>query len=142
MPGPVKMKFEADSDNDGYAHNEVMRQVLANAFDVGESQRRHFELNRHRGQGLVELHKFPVVPDVVVARPGLSAKLVEAFRRSLFSLTGEREHLLLNRLKNAHRGFAPADDREYDELRAMLTNELRRFESPEPTARVLLRPAK
>ena len=131
-PTSVKTKPDADSDNDGYAHNEVMRQVLANAFDVGESQRRHFELNKHRGKGLVELAKFPVVPDVIVARPGLSTNLVEAFRRSLFSLTSKHEHLLLNRLKNAHRGFASGQDRDYDELRTMLTNEVRRFEATLP----------
>jgi ABC-type phosphate/phosphonate transport system substrate-binding protein/tRNA A-37 threonylcarbamoyl transferase component Bud32 len=130
-----------NNDPDVYPHREVLRRVLANEYDVGESARHHFELHKHRSAGLVELLAFPVPPDVIVARAGLDPRLVEAFRHSLSSLRSKRERTLLGRLKPGLEGYQPANDADFDELRSMLTNEFRRFESAAPRERAPARGA-
>jgi len=128
----VRNKARTDSESDVYNHREVLRQVQANLFDVGPAPRRYFEMNKNRGKGLVELESFPVIADAVVAKTGTPAEMADAFRQSLLSLSNKRERQLLGRLKHDLRGFAQVNDRDYDDLRSMLTNEVRLFEASAP----------
>ena len=116
-----------ENDQDLYAHKEVLRCVLVNDYDVGEASRSHFEIQKHRG--LVELYAFQVPPDVIVARPGLNARLVDAFRRSLCSLRSRHERKLLGRLKSSLQGYHDANDEDFQQLRSMRTNEVQRFDA-------------
>jgi serine/threonine protein kinase/ABC-type phosphate/phosphonate transport system substrate-binding protein len=118
-----------EADPDVYSHKEVLRRVLANDYDIGESSRHHFELHRRRGQGLVELCSFRVPPDVIVARTGLDPRLVDALRQSLCSLRSKKHRTLLGRLRQGLEAYQPAADAEFHQLRSMLTNEVQRFES-------------
>jgi tRNA A-37 threonylcarbamoyl transferase component Bud32/ABC-type phosphate/phosphonate transport system substrate-binding protein len=125
-------RADLENESDGYAHREVMQHVQEGLFDIGEGPRRYFDMNKNRKKGLVELRSFPVVADVVVAKAGLSAELIDAFRQSLLSLRSKHEHELLSRLKHDLKGYAQVNDRDYDDLRSMLTNEVARFESSAP----------
>jgi hypothetical protein len=118
-----------DADLDANAHIDVLRQVLANASDVGVCPRLLFEMNKHRGQGLVELHSYPIPYDVHVAKPGLDAAVAEAFRRSIRSMRGRQSKVVLAGLARiAVIGYEPATEADFAELRSMQTNEIARFE--------------
>jgi serine/threonine protein kinase/ABC-type phosphate/phosphonate transport system substrate-binding protein len=130
-----KRASSEDTESDTYAHREVMRQVLENTYDVGEGPRRHFELNKHRKGGLVELASFPVIQDVIVARAGLPAEVIDAFRQSLVLLKSENERALLLRMKSDLEGFSKASDADYAPLRAMM-EEVRRFDTGSSNASV------
>ena len=113
-----------------FAHRLIIQKVLAEEYDVGEALRRHFEFNKHKGKGLRELHSLLIPPDVYVASPGLDPSVVDAFRQSLTTLNSRRDKEILLRLQRANvLGFSPMTDRDFDTLRAALTNEFMWFET-------------
>ncbi len=111
-----------------YAHREVIKRVLANYFDVGEAQERHFSRNRSRG--LQELCRFKVEQDIYVARPGLDPAVRTALAKALASLTDLR--LLAPMFEVPVTGFQPVYDTNFNHLRSFMTNEVARFECVPP----------
>jgi ABC-type phosphate/phosphonate transport system substrate-binding protein len=85
---------------------------------------------------LVELHSFSIMPDVYVARKELPPDVLKALQQALVSLQTERDKKLLAQLRRSLvEGFDPANaisERNVQEIRAALTNELRYFESGTP----------
>lgn len=65
-------------------NRETLRAVLQGGYDAGVVRERYFETEKRKG--LVALTAFETPPDVYVARAGLDAKVIEAFRGSLLSL--------------------------------------------------------
>lgn len=115
-----------------FAHFQVLKRVRAGEFDAGEAQRRHFEEKRFKKPRLVELHSFPVTPNVIMARAGLEARVVEALRQALVCLQSKQEKELLCRLHGYEiEGYAPVKDEDFDWLRSAQTNELRLFDHPQ-----------
>jgi serine/threonine protein kinase/ABC-type phosphate/phosphonate transport system substrate-binding protein len=120
---------EAEADFEYHAHKHVIRKVLAGEFDVGVAQRKHFEANRNKGRGLVELGSFIVPPDVYVARPGLATNLIAAFREALVSLQSKRERELVEKLESPRiTGFVTISGGYFDDLRFALTNLVTQFD--------------
>lgn len=65
-------------------NRETLRAVLQGGYDAGVVRERYFETEKRKG--LVALTVFETPPDVYVARAGLDAKVIEAFRGSLLAL--------------------------------------------------------
>jgi len=65
-------------------NRETLRAVLQGGYDAGVVRERYFETEKR--MGLVALEVFETPPDVYVARAGLDARVIEAFRTSLLSL--------------------------------------------------------
>jgi serine/threonine protein kinase/ABC-type phosphate/phosphonate transport system substrate-binding protein len=126
---------EGETDSEDFAHREVIEKVLSGEFDVGMAPRRRFDQNKHKGRKLVELKSFQVPRNVMVARAGLEAKVLEAFRQCLTSTKSGRKIAVEGRLRRvADQGFTPAADSDFDYLRANITNELARFENSRPAS--------
>jgi serine/threonine protein kinase/ABC-type phosphate/phosphonate transport system substrate-binding protein len=122
---------QGTGDSDYHAHKEVLKKVQAGEFDVGVVQRRHFESNRHRGRGLVELHSYKVPPDVLVAKPGLAANVIAAFRNALVSLKSDDDVALLEQIESPQvTGFVAITNGYFDSLRYALTNLVVQFDTP------------
>jgi len=122
---------EGPSDADDYAHREAINQVLTGPFEIGVAPRQRFERQKVQGKKLIELHRFQVPTDLLVARPGLDAKIVLAFQQSLASLDRERNKShkkLMISLGRTLLGFEAVNDRSLDDVRNAMTNELKQFE--------------
>ena len=142
--GPARLKYfenlermdlpaqaEGSADSDYHAHKEVIRRILNGDFDIGESQRKHFESNRHRGRRLVELFSFIVPPDLYVAKAGLATNVIAAFQEALVALNSDDDLKLLERIESPRvTGFVAITNGYFDSLRYALTNLVIQFDTP------------
>jgi ABC-type phosphate/phosphonate transport system substrate-binding protein len=121
---------EAESENEDYAHREVIQRVLAGEYDVGVATSRRFELNRHRGQKLVKLVAFPITANVLVVGAHLDAKVASALQQCICHLPEKDRPRVLSKFnRSAGEGIITATDTDFDEMRGILANELVFFES-------------
>jgi len=122
-------------DFESHAHKEVIAQVLAKQLDAGVALSLHFERNKHRGPGLIEVHRFAVPYDIHVAARTVDLAVVQAFRVCFGKIQNRQTHLR-HAMRGQVEGFLPATDADLNWIRAALTNELHRFNSgPAPAAR-------
>ena len=120
---------DSEEDIETYAHAAVIDNVLAGEFEIGVAPIRHFARHfaKHRGAGLKELDQCSSTPDVYVAKAGLDATIIRAFRESLVSL---RDKTLLGRMRKYMKdGFEPITDSDFDKFRRLLNNEAVFFET-------------
>ena len=127
---PSQPKGSADRDSETQAHKRVIEAVGLGRADVGVAPRRHFELNRYRRGGLVELHAYSVTSDVYVVRPGLDPDVARALQKSLVSFQSREEKRFLAQLtqNNAIEGFEAITDADFNDLRSAMNNEVSEFE--------------
>jgi serine/threonine protein kinase len=118
------------TDNELYAHREVLDKVLRDEFEIGVAPYRRFSAKQQEIPGLVPLHHFENSADVFVARAGLSSDVVRALRESLVAIKDTR---LLAATKGGMReGFEAVTDSDFDSFRKLLANEWRFFETCQP----------
>ena len=103
------------------SHVNVALAVLAGAFDAGAVKEEVMDL--YRSQGLIAFAKTDAFSEhLFVARSDASPDFVEAVRSALFHLSDTAEGLkILQEIKQTATGLVPVDDRDYDNLRAVLT---------------------
>jgi serine/threonine protein kinase/ABC-type phosphate/phosphonate transport system substrate-binding protein len=127
---PARARSGADRDPDIQAHKQVIQEVFSGRADVGVSPRRHFELQRYRHRGLVEIHHYPVNADVYVARPSLDDQIIHALQESLASFRSAKEKDMLAHLSESIRieGFEPIAESDLEDIRSALVKEIAEFE--------------
>ncbi|WP_295443999.1 PhnD/SsuA/transferrin family substrate-binding protein [uncultured Thiodictyon sp.] len=91
-------------------HDKVVFAVASGAYHAGDTNERTFEKYAVE-HGLRELARFPSPTQAWVARSGLDAKVAEALRSTLLSMTGPALDYI------DRNGFLPPDDSNYEELR-------------------------
>lgn len=131
--GVVEASLErasADQDPNLQANKRAVQEVAIGNADVGVAPRRQFELARDRKRGLRELHAFPIPSDLYVACPGFDPHLLHSLLQGLLSFEGPEDRELLGRLSDnvVIEGFEPASDRDFDDIRAALENEIAEFD--------------
>lgn len=100
-------------------HDNVAKAVLNQDFDAGIMPQSH----ALRYPGLRIIHLSPPVPNYpVVARSDLPHEQMEAIRAALIRLNPKRaeDRAVLNALDPTYTGFAPIQDKDFDEARRMM----------------------
>ena len=147
-PNDLPVVPAGDTENEDYAHREVLDKVAARKFDVGVAPRRRFEQARSRGNKLVELGSYFVPRDVVVMRAEAGVEVIAAFQKSL---TTARSGSYIARQAGTggtwrapsevdEGGFKRAGDSDFNQIRAALTNELVCFDNVPSTPELDLKP--
>jgi serine/threonine protein kinase len=125
-------KKASDRDPNMQANKQAIYAVLWGNMDVGVATRRHFEMNRHRPGGLVELLKFSVMPEIYVASPRIAAasELTRTLRAGFLSFRNVKDKKLLASLTDnpTVEAFDEVDIQKLDQIRAAMTNEFAEFE--------------
>ncbi len=124
-----------DRDAEVQSHRQAIQEVALGRADVGEAPRRPFELARYKRRGLVPLHLYPVTSDVYVARPGLEPEVLAALRESLSSFQPPADSTVLSQLSHnvTIDGFDAVADRDFDDIRAAMRNEVAEFDRGLPS---------
>jgi serine/threonine protein kinase len=140
-PNDTPVVPAGDTENEDYAHREVLDKVASGKFDVGVAPRRRFEQARSRGIKVVELGSYPVPRDVVVMRAEVGIEVIAAFQKSLTTARGGSyiaRQIGSGRMRRTpseidEGGFKSAADSDFNEIRAALTNELVCFDNVPPS---------
>lgn len=103
------------------SHDNVALGVLAGHFDAGAVKDE--TARRYESRGLRRLADLPPIAEhVFVARPDLPPQVVDGLRAALLELRATRAGLaILQRIRPEATGVIAADDRDYAQLRTLLS---------------------
>ncbi len=106
-------------------HDNIALGILAGTFDAGAVKEEVFL--KYEPQGLRSLARSaPIADHVFVARKGLPSATVETIKRALLRLSSSEEgKRIIADLRSDVIALVPADDSDYDSLRAIM-NDLRK----------------
>src|SRR6185503_14382425 len=120
---------DAESENEDYAHREVIQRVLAGEYDVGVATRQRFEIHSRQGKRLRQLHTFRIAANVLVASPDVAANVAQALQQSLYNLNSKDLPRAISQFNRPDGRIRVASDSDFDEMRGLLTNEYKFFET-------------
>lgn len=102
------------------SHHDVALGVLGGYFDAGGVKEEVFY--KYEKRGLRILSKSPPISEhVFMARSNLAPELIERLRKAFLTVNNyPQKDDILKSIKKSVTGFAPATDRDYDELRELM----------------------